>query len=253
MAVSLRGAGTSSSGTTSATPDWVAGAVGDPIVALIGHKPYSSSADPADVAFSQVIAATSGTVANGNGVGSTRATGLVKTADSAGTGSATFNVTSGSPVLGKTFRFATDTGAYSTSGLALQDTNNAVTTVSATGTATAGQFAAGDMVAICVALSDDAITNTSQSLSIPGCTVGTITWLSLATTTGNDANVYWGTCSITAGSSTASTVTYSASSGIGVSSAAAVLVRIREAAATTNAPPPDMRDGRIRRNSLLRR
>lgn len=155
--------------------------------------------------------------------------------------------------MGRGLRFGFTSGLFSAIGTTLTDTDETVATVSATGSVAAGDIAAGDTLALAVVIKSDLITHTSQSVTVAGCTLSAVTWEPVSTTTqGNDAEMYSGTCTVTAGSSTG-TVTYSASSGVGAGATAVSVVRLRESAAVPKAPAPDTRDRRVIRNSLLRR
>lgn len=234
MAITNRGTDVAASGTTAATATWLAGAVGDVIIASVGHKPYSSTATAPDGTWTELATITSGSVANGAGTGSTRAAAWVKTATDAGTGSATFSVTSGSPTVGRCTRIGATSGVMATLAVGLADTDESLLSVSATGSVAAGGIASGDYLVIQVMIKDDALAHTSQALAVAGCTLGAITWASKAApTAGNDGAQYVGVCSVTAGSSTGS-VTYTATSNTAGSSAAAVTVaRVRELTAPT--------------------
>lgn len=233
MALTNRGTDVANSGTTSASPTWVAGSVGDVIVANITCKPYTSTPTGPDGTWTQQGTATSGTVANAVSSGSTRATAFTNTATATGTGSAAFSVTSGSPTIGRCTRVGADSGAMAILTAGLADTDESLLSVSATGSVASGDLTTNDLLIIQVALKDNAITHTTQSLSVAGCTLNTITWASVATTTsGNDGAQYIGVVTVASGSSTGS-VTYAATSNTAGASAAAVTVtRIREVLAT---------------------
>lgn len=228
MTISYVGAGVFGSGTTSAVSAYPSGGASDLILALIGNKPYTSTPTNAD--HTQVNTVTSGSVANTNGGGSVRATAFTRNVTTTAAGTTdSFAVTSGSPTTAQGLRFATTLGSWLVDAVGLSDTDETGTTVSATGTASSGQIASGDWVVVHAVIKDEAPNHTSQTLTVAGCTVGTITWLSKGTTTsGNDGGVYVGYAQITAGSSTG-TCTYAATSSVsGAASTAVNLVRIRE-------------------------
>jgi hypothetical protein len=229
VSVSLSAFGTFASGTTSAVPDWPTGSAGDAIVAMIGCKPFSSTPTTTDGTFAQQASNTSGSVANGNGTGSVRATAFVKRATDGTSGSATFSVTSGSPTMGRMARVTTTSGTYGAGSTVLTDTDETLLSVSASATPTAGSIADGDLLVICVVLKDDAITHTAQTLTITGCSHGGVTWETKHTTTsGNDGAMYIGQALVTSGS-VSGAITYSATSNTAGGSAAAVsITRIRE-------------------------
>lgn len=92
----------------------------------------------------------------------------------------------------------------------------------------------GDIVVISATICDDAPTHTSQSLSIPGCTVGTVTWLSkISTTSGSDGGMYIGYASITAGTATG-IATYTATSSVSGKSGTAVSLSVIRAIPPAN-------------------
>ncbi len=236
MAISYVGAGAFGTGTSSATVATPAGSLTDIVLSLVGNKPYTSS--PTISGFTEQITQQSGAVANGNGVGSVRATCLRQTTPTTGTGSHTVNVTSGSPTMGIALRFASSIGGtWSVFSTAVSDgdetgtTVNALTANTSHGNPPAGSFRSGDWIVLAVVIKDDVPTHTSQTFTVPGCTVGTITWLAKqSTTTGNDGTMYLGYAEITAGTSTESGLTYSATSSVSGASATAVTVtRLREA------------------------
>lgn len=229
MAITLRGIGSPSPGSTTCVTDWVAGAVGDAIIALLGNKPFGSTPVGPDGTWSQLSTGTSGSVASAASTGSVRATCLLKTATAAGTGTATHTDTGANVTNGKAARYGFDSGLFTAVGVTLADTDESLVTVSATGTVAAGSIAAGDAISIAVVIKDDAPVHTSQSLTVAGCTLSAISWQSKTTTlTGDDLGMYIGTCTVTAGSSTGS-VTYGATSGTAGASATAVsVVRVRE-------------------------
>lgn len=229
MAISFVNNGTFGSGTTSCLSNYPAGAASDVILTLIGNKPFSST--PSVSGYTSLGTITSGSVANAVSSGSVRATAGQRNTVTTAAGSDTVSVTSGSPTMAIGLRFATSISgaAWSVSGIGLADTDETLLTVSATGTFATDQLRSGDVLVISVVLKDDAITHSTQLITIAGITHGAITWLAQQTTTsGNDGSMYIGYCAITAGSSTGS-ATYSATSSVTGASAAAVnLVRLRE-------------------------
>lgn len=233
MTISYVGAGTFDSGTTSCACNFLSGAASDLILALIGNKPYSSS--PTVSGYTGLGGVTSGSVANGNGTGSTRATVGVRQTVPTSSGSDTVSVTSGSPTMAIGLRFACAAGAaFSLQGFGLADTDETLVTVSASATIASNAIQLNDWLVISVVLKDDAITHSTQLLTISGVTHGSITWLAKqSTTSGNDGAMYIGYCQVTGGASNGGTGTYSATSNTSGASAAAVnLIRLREVTAT---------------------
>jgi hypothetical protein len=88
-----------------------------------------------------------------------------------------------------------------------------------------------------VGMKDDAITHTSQSFSVPGCTLGTITWDAVfQSSSGNDAGLYTARVQVTAGSATGGP-SYTATSSVSGASATAVSVaRLREVVPSSGIP-----------------
>jgi hypothetical protein len=61
----------------------------------------------------------------------------------------------------------------------------------------------GDAVVVSATIGDDAPTHTSQSLTIPGCTLSAMTWLTkVSTTSGGDGAMYIGYCTVDSGAAT---------------------------------------------------
>jgi hypothetical protein len=233
VAISYVGAGTFDSGTTSCLCNFLSGAATDLILALLGNKPYSSS--PTVSGYTGLGGVTSGSVANGNGTGSTRATAGVRQTVPTSAGSDTVSVTSGSPTMAIGLRFALGAGAsWDVQGFGLTDTDETLVTVTASATIASNAIQNNDWLVISVVLKDDAITHSTQLLTIAGVTHGSITWLAKqSTTSGNDGAMYIGYCQVTGGASNGGTGTYSATSNTSGASAAAVnLIRLREVTST---------------------
>lgn len=230
MAISYIGAGALVAQTTdNATAAYPAGLVGDIALGLFTTKPATISGTAYTDTF--LGYATSGTVAAGNDQGSVRAAALcrITTATSSGSIPITYagnNVTGGQ---GLRFRSSISGAIWSPDQFSLEDQVETGTTVSASGTISAGGVASGDTIVIHVALKSDAINHTAQSITVAGATIGTITWLSKSlSTAGGDMAMYLGYATVTAGSSTG-TATYTATSSVSGGSATAVnLVRLRE-------------------------
>lgn len=242
MAISYVGVGALFNSTNAGGQvDSVVGSVGDLLLSLAGGKPYTTTITSTNIQVVVLPKSTSGTVANGNGTGSVYSVALYRVATStANTGHNVTNDGSASPFMALTARFAKSIpGAqWSIAGFTLADTDETGTTVSATGAVQAGAIKSGDWVVVSAVLKDDAYNHeqgAGRSVSIPGCTVGAITWLPLQTTsTGNDGAMYLGYAQITAGTSTAGDATYAATSSVSGAAATAVsLVRLREVV------PPD--------------
>ena len=233
MAISYVGEGAFDSGTTSCLSNYVSGAATDAILTLIGSKPFGTA--PSVSGYTGLGAITSGSVANGNGTGSTRATAGLRQSVPTSSGSDTVSVASGSPTMAIGLRFALGSGAsWSVLGFGLSDTDESLVTVSASATIASGAITVNDWLVISVVLKDDAINHTTQLLTISGVTHGAITWLAKqSTTSGNDGAMYIGYCTVTAGASNGGSGTYSATSSVTGASAAAVnVIRLREVTST---------------------
>lgn len=233
MSVSLVGVGAFNAATTTALAAAPAGDASDTIIAFLGNKPYTSN--PTDADYTSLGTITSGLVANGNGTGSVRCTAFQRTVPTSSATSDSFANTGGSPTMARAARFARTGEAWEVAYVGLNDTNETGTAVSASATLGAfGQFTVGDMVAIAAVIKDDVPNHTSQALTIPGCTLGAITWDAKGTTTsGNDGAMYTGYAEVVAGSSTAGgTITYTATSSVSGAAATAVsVVRLRSKSA----------------------
>jgi hypothetical protein len=95
-------------------------------------------------------------------------------------------------------------------------------------------FTSGDMVAVVISSPTDAGTFTNQSLSIPGCTVGSLTERVNATTAaGNDGSLRVYTANITAGTSTGAATFTADSDDANAGAGPAIIVRLREPAGTS--------------------
>lgn len=251
MSLTDRGSGSAVSGTTNCTPAWVTGNPADLILILSVRKPFGS-ASTVPAGFTALAAATSGSVASSASDGSVKTDAFYGTTRDPATGSQNITSAGGANViLAKAVRLGATTGQFSVLGIALADTSETLVTVSATGTGAAGDFAAGDKIVLNVGIKDDTPNHTTQTLTIPGCTLTLDSWdTKTGVTTGDDAGQYVGHFTVATGPSTAGTITYAATSSVSGAAATAVnLVRIREAPARSLLPD----DRRVRRNSLLRR
>jgi len=132
-------------------------------------------------------------------------------------------------------------------GTTLSDTDETGTGVSATGSSI--PIGASDFLVLWVSIKDDVPNHTSQVLSVPGCTLGAITWQTKDSTgLGSDGGGYYGHCAVTAGSSSGAP-TYTATSSVsGASSTAVAVVRLREATASFRVGVPYM----VRREAIRR-
>lgn len=218
--------------TTASNPvvGYPAGAATDAIVGFAAGKPPAFAATHASwTLLGECVSGTAGAAVDD---GPTRNSGFLRTSSPTAAASDTWAVTgSPSPALLRTLRFARSTGVgWLSSYTGLIDADETGTAVVATAPVTAGQYAAGDMVAITVVTKSDAIIHTAQALTIPGVTLDTVTWFArYLTTTGADGSAYSGYALVLSGTSTAGDATYAATSSVSGGAATTVsLVRLRE-------------------------
>lgn len=236
MAITFVGAGVASAAAFSANPFNPTGlAAGDRLLLIAGGKPYSSVPTIADTGWGLLSTATSGTVVNGVATGSTISAVFSREATPSMSGAATqVDMASGSPTMAQTLAFRSATANLPAVAVGLSDTDETGTSISATAASDPG-FTTGDMVVIGITLKNSTITHSSQTVTIPGCTLGTITWLTQFTTiSGNDGSHFTGYASITAGTSSG-VATYTATSNTsGESAISGVIVRLRESSVAPN-------------------
>jgi hypothetical protein len=140
------------------------------------------------------------------------------------------DVTGGDVSAAQILGFRSGTTSFSVAASGFADTDETGTSVSATAESDPG-FTTGDMVVVAVTMKDDALTHTSQALSVPGCTLGTITWLTRYTTTaGTDIAQQVGYATVTAGTSTGAATYTATSNTVGSAAVSGTIVRLREAA-----------------------
>lgn len=228
MAVAFEAIGTADiGGTTSALPDYTgAVAAGDLVLLFVCNKPFGSTVTtPANFTAQGTI--TSGSVAGANGTGSVRSSAYSREAAGALSGTFTVSVTSGSPTLARTITFNKGgTESWDVRAVTGADTDETGTSITATATADP-RLGVGDYIVVHVAIKDEAPNHTSQVVTVPGCTLGAVTWAKGTTTAGNDAGHYIGYAQVTAGTSEGFP-TYTATSSVsGASSVAVHFVRVR--------------------------
>jgi hypothetical protein len=233
MAVTFQSWAAFASGTTTAAVTYPTPIDEDDLIlSIVGNKPFGSTPTHAQMA-PNIATGTSGSVANtGADVGSVRATAFPRYAlgNEDGASAGNISTTSGSPTMGRLCRLTKAANTWwRVNATTLSDTSETGTGVSATGTAI-DNVTAGDVLVFGVAIKGDSINHTSQSVTVPGATLGSITWETKNTTTsGNDGGMYFGRCSVSSGTSNGSDFTYAATSSVsGASSTAVVVVRVRE-------------------------
>jgi hypothetical protein len=227
VAIALAGFAASAAGTTSATPSYPGSeAANDLILCHVASKPFGSP--PTFVNMNPLGYIASGSVANGNGTGSCISSVGVRIAEGAIGGTETVSVASGSPTLAVMSRWTIAGGKQWSCMISVgADTTVTGTTVSATG----GVFSVqpDDVIVVGVALNDDIDTHTSQTVTLSGATLSAMTWQTVFTTTsGNDAAMYVGRCTVTAGTVTGNPVYAATASTSGESATAVTFLRLRE-------------------------
>lgn len=236
VAVSGLTAGTTTAAAWPALP--TGSAAGHALLAAFACKPYTADVSSGSFLtdYTLVGNTTNGTVANGVDVGSVRCHVRyreMQTGDVAPSGTV-----SAAPSPRMTGMLALSRGgtSWDVAGTTGGDTDATGTSVSITGAADPG-VASGDHVVVYVAMPSDGGNPPSvATITVPGCTVGTVTrqGATRITTSGNDGSLVAYEAPITAGTSTgAPSISFTAGTS-GFSSAAAVFVRLREVSTTTH-------------------
>lgn len=232
MAVAYVNNGAFASGIASAAvPQPASPAAGNIYIAHAGGKPFGSV--PTST-YARLGSGTSGSVANGNGTGSVIASAWRHDVMGSESGNITFSIASGSPTMGRMQQFSKSSSmAWGVASTYLADTSETGTGVDTSGSGSDVGFTTGDFISIGVFIKDDVPTHTSQSFTIPGCTLSSVTWETVSTTTsGNDGAFYLGRCSVSSGTSSGPPRYQATSSVSGASSVAVSVVRLREVTPT---------------------
>lgn len=227
--ITLGGFGTAASGTTSAAPSYPGSeAANNLVLCHVASKPYADP--PTFVELNPIGFARSGTVASGSGTGSVNSSVGARIAEGAIGGAETIVLdhgTVGDPILAVMSRWIIAAGKqWSYMVSAGVDTDETGTSVSATG----GVFSVqpDDVIVVGVAIKDDGVTHTSQSVTMSGVTLSSMTWQGQYTTaTANQASLYVGYCRVQSGTATGTPVYAATSSVSGASAVAVTFMRLR--------------------------
>lgn len=216
---------------------------GDLMMLVCGGKPYSTNysiTDPGgSYSWTLLDRSQSGTTADGNGTGSVWIDARYTISAGGGSGPEVNTITvqpddQYTPFMRAGLRFTKTNNAWDLAATNGADGDPSGTGVTAVMAANPG-ITANDMVVVCLSFPDDNVSViTSPSLSIPGCTVGTLTQQlsSVGTSAGRDGAMFVYTATITSG--TASGVaTFTGTVAGSDSECAIVLVRLRETAGVT--------------------
>lgn len=203
----------------------------DMLVVVSCNKGFA--VDPTSADFVAQASATSGSVASGPGVGSTRGKAFTRVADgSEDGGTTTFTYTGANTAIARMNRWHI-TGlpqVWSIATTSLADTTETGTTVSASGSAI--DIRAGDALVFGETFqsANSSDEDTGPTLTVPGCTLSALLPAGVSrTTNGDDCGVFLARCTVTAGASNGSPITYTATAGFSGRSARAIaLVRLRE-------------------------
>lgn len=205
----------------------------DLLLAWLGCKPYTVNVSSGTLTtdYTALGNITSGTVANGVGVGSTRTWAYHRTHDGSETAPDCTLSAAPSPSMKAMSAYSkTEAGAWDIASATGADTSASGTSVSiASGTTI--DLAVGDVLLVAVTLPDDTATMaTSLALTASGITFGTITERlpTNGTTSGNDAIMHVFEAEVTAGSGTVTVTLSGTNTNSGESEASAVFVRLRE-------------------------
>lgn len=212
----------------------------DLLIAFYGGKPYGTvPSTPAD--WTAQSGGANGTTDMGVGTGSVYAVAFTKVHDGSESNPASTFSAQYSPAV-RAALLIRDHDSMSTNWT-VTSTKGSDSTATGTGFSAAGasnlSYTTGDIVVVLLVHNDDSSADSSIGVSIPGCTVGTVTQRltgTLETGTGNDARMYVATAEITAGTSS-DVPTVTATTGSGDSDGQAVFLRVqrptRDAATST--------------------
>lgn len=208
----------------------------DLLITWIGAKPYSCTIASGTILtdYTDRGSKTSGTTANGVGVGSTWAHARTRTHDGAeSVPSATLNATPSPRMSGMSAYSKTNPGAWDIFSTTGADTNPAGAGLTITSDA-AIPLQPGDVLLIQVVAPDDtAVPTANWDIAATGITFSSFVqrMVTLGTTSGNDGAMYIIEAVVGTGSGTV-TVTYlDTLTNSGEAEAAAVFIRLREPAA----------------------
>lgn len=230
MAITVAGSNAVQSGTTSCTPIVpVAAGIDDIMLICVGNKPHTATPS-VDQSYALIGSVNTGSgEANGLDVGDIRTSVFWK--EHTGTeANPIVSVTGGNPVYALMLAFNKTLNDWLVAGAGGGDiTSGTAFDVAAP---TDPGFSAGDWVICQVTLPTDNVALTAITLSIPGCTLGTVTTTGGVTTVGNQGRLYLNRAEILSGTSTGPPSLAATLNGSATGSA--YFTRIRE---STNSPP----------------
>lgn len=234
MTINFRGATGITAGTSS-TVSWtmVTGEqTNDLLIAFYGGKQFDTTFTTGPTGYDPRSGGANGSTNNGAGSGSVYAIAYTKVATSAAEAnpSGTLNANP-SPSMAAMIAL---TSTYAGSGWTITSTNgsdstNTSTTYSVTGAATLA-FRTNDWIVASFVHNDDSSSDSAFALTVPGCTLGTVTQRltgTLETPTGNDGRMYVVTAPILSGDATGAP-TASATTGNNDSDGQTVFLLVRE-------------------------
>jgi hypothetical protein len=202
-------------------------------VAFLGTKPFNATTGtPAN--YTKLVTATSGTVAAGNGTGSTICVAYDHAVTGSESGTVSFSMTTGDPAMARIHQFSkSSTKLWDIASTALADTTNAGDNhITATGSSI--DIKSGDMLVWAATMPNDNDLIASPVMTVPGCTVSAVTQIATDTAVdGNDGAIFYYRASVTAGTSTGAPVFTAvtgvlAGGGTDPDDTAVPLVRLRE-------------------------
>lgn len=202
---------------------------GDLLLAFYGGKPFNTvPSDPST--YTPLSGIANGTTANGAGSGSVYAKAWYKQALSTAEANPTSTMAAQySPAMAAMIGLTKDGDTWTVQSTTGIDAASAGTSYSVTGAATL-PYTTGDWIIASAVHNDDSSSNSSPAITIPGCTVGTVTQRltgTLTTATGNDGRMYVYTAPITAGTATGAP-TLTATTGNADSDGTTVFILARE-------------------------
>ena len=201
---------------------------GDLMLAFYGGKLFSTiPGDPTDFIPLDTIA--NGTTAGAGGTGSVRASAWYKIYDGSETNPQSTMPAQYTPAMTAMISLTKTEENWTVQATDAIDAASGGTGYSATA-ATTLPFFVGDWVIASYVHNDDSSNTTGFNITIPGCTLGTITQRltgTLTTATGNDGRMYVVTAPITAGAATGPAV-ISGTTGANDSDGASIVILARE-------------------------
>lgn len=205
---------------------------GDLLLAFYGGKPFGTipNAPVSGVSYSSTSATNNGTTATGAGSGSVYASIWYKIhTGTEGNPSSTVGAQYTPAMSAMIAMRSTISSSWGIESTTATDATNTGTSYSATA-ATTLRFSPNDWIVVSYVHNDDSSTDTTFGISIPGCTVDSITQRltgTLETATGDDGRMYVVTARIVSGIATGA-ATVSCTTGNNDSDGASVILRVSE-------------------------